>query len=75
MNAVRRSAAQIRDELTEKVLDAIRDADEHDDSRCDDAVYYHDMAEAAVEVFAAALDEIHENHGEVPDIKRSTIDL
>lgn len=51
--------AERRAELIEKVRDAIIDADEHDDSRCDDVVWYAEMAEAAVNVFAATLDEIH----------------
>ena len=54
-------ATRIRAEIVEKVLGAIIAADEHDDSRCDDAVGYHEMAEAAVDAvgdyFAAAIAE------------------
>jgi hypothetical protein len=55
----RRSSTEIRAELAVKVRDAV-------ESEAD----IEDLTESIVDVFAAALDEIHEGGGEIPDIKR-----
>jgi hypothetical protein len=62
----RRSVAQIRAALTTRVREAIHDVPFSPAGDAD----FDGMAEAAVDVFAVALDEIYESGREIPDIKR-----